>query len=40
MEVRMREKMSEKCCRYTQQGLTPDDIYRINEIEETENLFR
>lgn len=35
MEVRKREQKTERClCKYTQQGLAHDEIYRIGEVEE------
>lgn len=36
VEVRKRERVPEECCEYTQQGLAPDELYRISEMEETE----
>lgn len=36
MDVSKREQMPEKCCECTQQSLAPDKIYRLSEMEETE----
>ena len=33
-EVRKKEQVPEECCECTQQGLAPDELYRISEMEE------